>query len=67
MNEYSLTKIQVQKLASLVERFPNVTWFTLVDGPATGIGPTTHVKFSLFGDDDKDNDTTIDITDVSTW
>ena len=67
MNGYSLTRVQILKLAKLAEKFPDVVWFSFEDGISNGIGPTTYVKLNLFGDAEKDLDTTIDITDTSTW
>ena len=64
---FSLNRLQVEKLAKMVEHFKDVEWFTLEESNTSGIGPTVTVKFNLFNDDDKDVDTTVDITDVSTW
>ena len=64
---FSLNRLQVEKLAKMVEHFKEVEWFTLEESNTSGIGPTVTVKFNLFNDDDKDVDTTVDITDVSTW
>ncbi len=51
----------------MATHFKEVEWFTLEQSSSSGIGPTVVVKFNLFNDDDKDIDTTVDITDVSTW
>ena len=59
--------MQVEKLAKMAEHFKEVEWFTLEATNTSGIGSTVTVKFNLFNDDDKDIDTTVDITDVSTW
>ena len=67
MNEFVLNQQQVKKLARMADQFPEVEWFTLVEENSSGIGPTVAVKFNLFGDQDKDVDTTVNITDVSTW
>ena len=66
-NQFSLNRKQVEKLAQMAEKFPDVEWFTLEENLSSGIGPTVVVKFNLFNDNDKDIDTTVDITDVSTW
>ena len=66
-NQFSLNRKQVEKLAKMAEKFPDVEWFTLEESLTSGIGPTVVVKFNLFSDNDKDIDTTVDITDVSTW
>lgn len=67
MTEFALNRVQVEKLARMAEHFKEVEWFTLVEDNSSGIGPTVTVKFNLFGDRDKDTDTTVNITDVSTW
>lgn len=67
MTEFALNRRQVEKLARMAEHFKEVEWFTLVEDNSSGIGPTVTVKFNLFGDSDKDVDTTVNITDVSTW
>jgi len=59
--------MQVEKLAKMAAHFKEVEWFTLEESNTSGIGPSVTVKFNLFNDDDKDVDTTVDITDVSTW
>jgi hypothetical protein len=64
---FSLNRTQVEKLAKMADHFKEVEWFTLESTSSSGIGPMVSVKFNLFGDHDKDEDTTIDITDVSTW
>ncbi len=65
-NQFALNRKQVLKLANMAENFPDVEWFTLEERLDSGIGPTVVVRFNLFGDNDKDIDTTVDITDVST-
>lgn len=64
-NTFCLNRSQVEKLAKMVDHFKEVEWFTLEESSTSGIGPTVVVKFNLFGD--KVIDTTVDITDVSTW
>jgi len=64
---FTLNRTQVEKLAKMATHFKEVEWFTLEESRSSGIGPTVTVKFNLFNDDDKDVDTTVDITDVSTW
>jgi hypothetical protein len=66
-NQFSLNRGQIEKLATMASHFKEVEWFTLEESSSSGIGPTVVVKFNLFKDDDKDVDTTVDITDVSTW
>lgn len=66
-HSFTLNRTQVEKLAKMAEHFKEVEWFTLEEHITSGIGPTVVVKFNLFNDTDKDIDTTVDITDVSTW
>jgi hypothetical protein len=65
--QFALNRGQIKKLAKMADQFKEVEWFTLEENRSSGIGPTVVVKFNLFNDNDKDIDTTIDITDVSTW
>jgi hypothetical protein len=67
MSEFALNRRQVEKLAKMAEHFQEVEWFTLKEVSTSGIGATVTVQFNLFGDADKDSDTTVDITDVDTW
>lgn len=66
-NQFVLNQKQIEKLAKMAAHFKEVEWFTLEEENSSGIGPTVVVKFNLFNDNDKDIDTTVDITDVSTW
>ena len=66
-NQFALNRTQIEKLAKMAAHFKEVEWFTLEETHTSGIGPAVVVKFNLFNDDDKDIDTTVDITDVSTW
>ena len=65
--QFALNRKQIEKLAKMAEHFQDVEWFTLEEDSSSGIGPTVVVKLNLFNDSDKDVDTTVDITDVSTW
>jgi len=65
--QFALNREQIEKLTKLADHFKEVEWFTLEESNNSGIGPTVVVKFNLFKDNDKDIDTTVDITDVSTW
>lgn len=62
-NMLSLTRKQVLQLAEIANKFPDANWFGLTENSGSGIGPTVHVTLSVFTDDD----TKINITDVSTW
>ncbi len=66
-NQFALNRTQIEKLAKMSAHFKEVEWFTLEESHSSGIGPAVVVKFNLFNDSDKDVDTTVDITDVSTW
>lgn len=61
--EITLTRAQVEKLAKLLESFKDISEFSLTETHESGIGPTVKVKLNLF----ENEDTVIDITDVSTW
>jgi len=65
--QFCLNRGQIEKLAKMAAHVKEVEWFTLEESSSSGIGPTVVVKFNLFNDIDKDIDTTVDITDVSTW
>jgi hypothetical protein len=67
MNTLSLNRTQINKLTEIVTHFKEVEWFTIKVDHSSGIGTGLVVAFNLFNDDDKDVDTKIDITDVSTW
>lgn len=56
----------MDQLFDLYRRFEDIEWFEIEESRSSGIGPTVHVRFDLFNRDNKP-DTTIDITDVSTW
>lgn len=66
-NQFALNRTQIHKLAELAKHFENVEWFTLEEDNSSGIGPTVTVRFDIFNDSDKDNDASVNITDVSTW
>ena len=67
MTELALNRTQIGKLVEIYNHFKEVEWFTIETDTTNGIGSGIVVKFNLFGDTDKDTDTTVDITDVSTW
>lgn len=66
-NQFILNRGQIEKLSKMAEHFREVELFTLEENNSSGIGPTVVVKFNLFKDSDITTDTTVDITDVSTW
>jgi hypothetical protein len=64
--ELALTQKQVLQLAEIAKKFPDTEWFTIHESSPSGIGAEILVRFKVFSDQ-KDFDTTIDITDVGTW
>jgi hypothetical protein len=67
MNTLSLNRKQIEKLTEIVTHFKEIEWFTIRVDRSSGIGEGITIEFNLFNDNDKDVDTKIDITDVSTW
>ena len=63
MDEFVLTREQIMKLAKIAEHFTDTKYYTLYETTESGIGPSMHVRFDLF----EENDTQMNITDVSTW
>lgn len=63
----TLNRKQLGQLVQIYNHFKEVEWFTFDVDNSSGIGECINVRFKLFGDEDKDTDTTVDITDVSTW
>lgn len=57
--------MEMFQLVEIARRFPEVEFFNITQDNKSGIGHNTTVSFSLFGS--LERDTTIDITDVSTW
>ena len=66
MSSVTLTRKQMDELVEFATNFKDVQWFTIEQTNKSGIGPSTCVKCSLFGND-SEPETTIDITDVSVW
>jgi hypothetical protein len=58
-----LTRDQIEKLFKIADHFKEVKQFSIEETHESGIGPTVKVKFNLFDN----NDTNVDITDVSNW
>lgn len=57
-----LTRKQVFDMAALANHFSDVELFTVEETNTSGIGPSLHVKCTLF-----QKPTTVDITDVENW
>jgi len=66
MDELVLNRQQIGKLVEIYTHFKEIERFTIQVDRSSGIGTGIVVAFNLFNDDDK-HDTTVDITDVSTW
>lgn len=66
MDELVLNRQQLGKLVEIYTHFKEIERFTIQVDHTSGIGTGIVVAFNLFGDDAK-HDTTVDITDVSTW
>lgn len=66
MQTIALTRAEMDKLIEFVTHFKNINWFQIQQSHESGIGSTTVVRCSLFGND-SEPETTVDITDVSVW
>lgn len=62
----TLTNKQAMQFVELVKHFPEVAYFTIEENNKNGIGPSTQVRFDLFGCGDNP-DTTVNITDTEQW
>lgn len=62
MTVITLTQKQIEQLAEMASRFPEVEVFKLEDESASGIGSAVRVKFTLFN-----RDANFDITDYESW
>lgn len=58
-----LNRLQISKLCQIAEQRKDVEWFRVEESHESGIGPAVVVKFGLRDE----QDSKIDITDVSTW
>jgi len=63
MTRIVLTRMQINKLTEIAERFQDVNNFSVVSESSSGIGQSVSVSLELF----ENSDTKIDITDVSNW
>lgn len=57
-----LTLKQINQLAEISSRFPEIDLFEIVQDSSSGIGKNTSIKFTL-----NESLYSIDITDVSIW
>lgn len=62
MTTINLNHKQIQQLAEMSSRFPEVEVFKLEDESTSGIGSNVRVRFTLFN-----RDASIDITDLESW
>jgi hypothetical protein len=66
MGDITLSRKQVLQLAELAAKFPDTEWFSLETDSSSGIGTQICVKFDMFKSG-VPGDTTVNITDFSTW
>ena len=66
MGDITLSRKQVLQLAELAAKFPDTEWFSLETDSSSGIGTQICVKFDMFKSG-VSGDTTVNITDFSTW
>lgn len=66
MGDITLSRKQVLQLAELAEKFPDTEWFSLETDSSSGIGTAILVRFDMFKNI-SGQDTTVNITDYSTW
>jgi len=66
-NDIALSRKQVLQLAELAAKFPDTEWFSLEIDSSSGIGTQICVKFDMFKSGPESGDTTVNITDYSTW
>ena len=62
-SQFKLSRTEIEKLYKISQHFKEVNVFTIEQSSSSGIGISTEVKFDLFDN----NDTKIDVTDVSNW
>ena len=66
MGDITLSRKQVLQLAELAAKFPDTEWFSLETDSSSGIGTAILVRFDMFKNI-SGQDTTVNITDYSTW
>jgi len=66
MGGITLSRKQVLQLAELAAKFSDTEWFSIETDSSSGIGTQICVKFDMFKNL-SDLDTTVNITDFSTW
>jgi hypothetical protein len=65
-NDITLSRKQVLQLAELAAKFPDTEWFAIETDSSSGIGTAILVRFDMFKNI-SGQDTTVNITDYSTW
>jgi hypothetical protein len=66
MGDITLSRKQVLQLAELAAKFSDTEWFSLETDSSSGIGTAILVRFDMFKNI-SGQDTTVNITDYSTW
>jgi hypothetical protein len=66
MSDITLSRKQVLQLAELAAKFPDTDWFAIETDSSSGIGTAILVRFDMFKNI-SGQDTTVNITDYSTW
>ena len=66
MSDITLSRKQVLQLAELAAKFPDTEWFAIETDSSSGIGTAILVRFDMFKNI-SGQDTTVNITDYSTW
>lgn len=67
MTEVTFSRKQILQLAELAAKFSDVEWFSIETDSSSGIGTQIVVKFDIFKSGPESGDTTVNITDYSTW
>ena len=66
MSDITLSRKQVLQFAELAAKFPDTEWFAIETDSSSGIGTAILVRFDMFKNI-SGQDTTVNITDYSTW
>jgi hypothetical protein len=60
---FKLTRLEIERLYSISQKFEDTSLFSINQTDGGGIGTITEVKFNMFDD----SDVKIDITDIESW
>jgi hypothetical protein len=66
MSDITLSRKQVLQFAELAAKIPDTEWFAIETDSSSGIGTAILVRFDMFKNI-SGQDTTVNITDYSTW